>query len=521
MMKKIKSMLISAVVIISLAFLLVACTAATPTAQELPQVATTHTDEPPTEAPARPTETLPDNLHRITILYTNDEHGYMVGVDEGPGAAEMVGLWKDEFDYSPDGPFLVLSGGDMWTGPAVSTWFEGASMVEVMNAMGYHAAAAGNHEFDFGLDTLAARTGEMSFPLLGANIRYKSDGKVPADVGIQPYTLVEINGVRVGVIGLAYQDTPAVTLPDVVAPFDFIAYEDALREIIPQVRAAGAEIIVVPTHICRSGLNALAVAVSDLGITMFGGGHCHDHFARESRGAVLLGGGGRMASLAYAELIYDDVTDTVALGDYGMMQNRAGNPDATVAAVVDEWVAEAAVTLNQEIGYVNHTISRRSREMNDLIAATWLWRFPEVDVALTNMGGIREGIPEGAITVGTIISVLPFDNTIIQLEMTGVQLENTMINMGDGLAYAGIKNVSGRWVLSGSGEEIDPNMTYAVLVNSFIYAGGSGYRFGEYDPDGYDTSIPYRQPLIDWIEAQVSSASNPIDTAIEALIGGP
>lgn len=520
-MKKNKSMLTSGLVIIPLAFILTACTSATPTAQELPQISATLTDEPPTEAPPRPTETLPDNLHRITILYTNDEHGYMVGVDEGPGAAEMVGLWKDEFGYSPDGPFLVLSGGDMWTGPAVSTWFEGASMVEVMNAMGYHAAAAGNHEFDFGLDTLAARVAEMNFPLLGANIRYKSDGKVPTNIGIQPYTLVEVSGVSIGVIGLAYQDTPNVTFPDVVAPFDFIAYEDALREIVPLVRAAGAQVIVVPSHICRGDLNALAVAVSDLKISMFGGGHYHEHFARESGDAVLLGGGGHMASFAYAELIYDEETDTVTLEDYGMMQNQAGNQDPTVAEIVEEWVAEAAVVLNQEIGYVNHTIRRDSREMNDFIAATWLWRFPEADVALTNTGGIREDIPEGAITVGAIITVLPFDNTIFQLEMTGAQLKNTMIGRGDNLAYAGIKNVSGRWVLSESGEEIDPNATYTVLVNSFIYAGGSGYRFGEYDPDGYDTSIPYRQPLIDWIEAQVSSASNPIDTAIEALISEP
>jgi 2',3'-cyclic-nucleotide 2'-phosphodiesterase (5'-nucleotidase family) len=188
---------------------------------------------------------------------------------------------------------------------------------------------------------------------------------------------------------------------------------------------------------------------------------------------------------------------------------------------VDEWVAEAAVVLNQEIGYVNHTIRRDSREMNDFIAATWLWRFPESEVALTNIGGIREDIPEGAITVGAIITVLPFDNTIIQLEMTGTQLKNTMISRGDNLAYAGIMNVSGRWVLSESGVEIDPNATYVILVNSFIYAGGSGYQFGEYDPNGYDTSVPYRQPLIDWIEAQESSASNPIDDAIEALIGGP
>jgi 2',3'-cyclic-nucleotide 2'-phosphodiesterase (5'-nucleotidase family) len=475
----------------------------------------------PTGAPLTPTEVLSDNLHPITIFYTDDEHGYMEGTVEGLGAAEMVGVWQQEFNFSQDGPFLVLSGGDMWTGPAVSTWFEGVSMVHVMNAMGYHAAAAGNHEFDFGLETLTTNITKMDFPLLSANIRYKSDGTVPTDIGIQPYGLVEVGGVTFGVIGLANTNTPLVTNPDTVASFDFIDYEDALREIVPQVRAAGAQIIVVPTHICRSDLNALAVSVSDLEISMFGGGHCHEHFARKTGEAILLGGGGRLASFSYAHLMYDDETGTITLGDYGMMQNQPGNPDAAVADIVEDWVAEANVVLNQEIGYVNHRITRGGQEMRDLIANTWLWSFPTAEVALSNLGGIRDDIPEGAITVGSIITVMPFDNTIIQLEMTGDQLKNTMSVRGNDLAYAGVKNVSSQWVLSETGEALDPNMSYIVLVNSFIYAGGSGYQFSDYDPNGYDTSVAYRQPLIDWITAQGSSEINPIDDAIDALITSP
>jgi len=65
-----------------------------------------------------------------------------------------------------------------------------------------------------------------------------------------------------------------------------------------------------------------------------------------------------------------------------------------------------------------------------------------------------------------------------------------------------------------------PDATYTVLVNSFIYEGGDGYRIGDYDPDGHDTSVLYRQPTLDWIEAQGSSMVNPIDDEIDALIGG-
>ncbi len=482
---------------------------------------TVETTTEPIVITTAPTEAPPDNIHYITIFYTDDEHGYMEGTSEGLGAAAMVGVWEREFNYSKDGPFLVLSGGDMWTGPAVSTWFEGASMVEVMNAMGYHAASAGNHEFDFDLETLIANTTRMDFPLLGANIRYKSDGSIPADLGIQAYTLVEVDGITFGVVGLTNTNTPQVTNPPTVASFDFIDYEDALREIVPQVRDAGAQIIVVPTHICSSDLNALAVSVSDLGISMFGGGHCHEHFAKKTGETILLGGGGRLESFSYGQLIFDEETGTITLGDYGMMQNQPGNPDAFVAEIVEDWVAEANIVLNREIGYVNHAIARESNEMRNLIAETWLSSFPMADVAMTNMGGIRDNIPKGAITVGSIITIMPFDNTIIQLEMTGDQLKNTLSTRGNDLAYAGVKNVSGQWILSDTGETLDPNANYTVLVNSFIYAGGSGYEFSDYDPNGYDTSVFYRQPLIDWITAQGSDKNYPIDDAIDALVNSP
>ena len=506
-----KSLQIFIVIILILGLALTACTPSTPVVKPT---------QKPMDSSTPATEALPDNIHKITILYTNDEHGYMEGSwENAPGAAAMVDLWQREFGYAPDGPFLVLSGGDMWTGPAISTWFEGASMVQVMNAMGYHAAAAGNHEFDFGLETLTTNIDEMDFPILGANIHYKSNGEIPTDIGIQPYALVEVDEVTFGIIGLAYEGTPTVTRPSVVAPFDFIDYEDALREIVPDVRAAGANLIVVPTHVCSADVSALAAAVADLDIVMFGGGHCHGPFALTTGDAVLLGGGGHLESFAYAQITYNDETGDVTIDDYGMMQNRAGTPDPTVAEIIDEWAAEAEIILNQEIGYVGHTLRRDSRELNQFITETWLWRFPMADVVLTNTGGIRDDIPEGPITVGAVITVMPFDNTIVQIEITGEQLVNTL-NSRDDAAYAGVKNINGRWVLTATDEEIDPDATYTVLVPSYIYEGGDGYRIGDYDPDGQDTSVLYRQPTLDWIETQGSSMVNPIDDDIDALIGG-
>ncbi|MFQ5750693.1 MAG: hypothetical protein ACE5HI_01740, partial [bacterium] len=194
--------------------------------------------------------TAPNHVDQISrqiiILYTNDEHGWMEATENSGGAAGMMGLWRENEGYVTDSSFIILSGGDMWTGPAISTWFQGESMTEVMNAMEYSAAAIGNHEFDFGVNGLQARLQQADFPFLSANIREKTTGNIPAFS--TPYVIREVNGVRVGIIGLTTTTTPVSTFPDNVKDFDFIPYEDALREVVPQVRAAGAQLLVVAGH---------------------------------------------------------------------------------------------------------------------------------------------------------------------------------------------------------------------------------------------------------------------------------
>ncbi|MFC2055857.1 bifunctional metallophosphatase/5'-nucleotidase, partial [Chloroflexota bacterium] len=173
----------------------------------------------------------------------------MAGLDEGKGAANLAGLWDAE-DYAKNNAILVLSGGDNWIGPAISTWFFGQGMVEVMNAMAYDASVIGNHEFDFGLNILETRLGEASFPYLSANMRYKKNGEVPTDLGIEPYTIIDLNGIKVGIIGLTTTATPRVTNPKNVAEFDFIEYRQALEEYVPKVREAGADIVILASHVC-------------------------------------------------------------------------------------------------------------------------------------------------------------------------------------------------------------------------------------------------------------------------------
>lgn len=464
---------------------------------------------------AEQTEPTADAQRRLTVFYTNDEHGWMEGMEAGRDAANLLGLWR-EAGYEKSGPYLIVSGGDMWTGPAISTWFEGESMAEVLNAMDYAASAVGNHEFDFGLEALRARAFESDFPYLSANVRNEG-GQTPQEWGIEPFTVVERNGIRVGIIGLTTTLTPVTTNPSNVSAFQFLEYERALREIVPQARAEGAEMIFVAAHVCRGELQELAPRVADLNIHLMGAGHCNELFAEERAGIVLLGGGYHLTAYATATLTFDVNSDTVVDAAYETASNEAtGAGDPGVQKVVEKWQARADQELDTVIGYTERGLGQHSDEMEALVTETWLLAYPTADVAITNRGGFRADLPPGEITFADVIGVLPFNNVLVDVELTGGQLLTVLAhgNAAVGGAHLGV----GQWILEGSGEPIEREATYHVLVNDFMYAGGDDYTMlAEFDPHAYNTAIDWRQPLIDWIQVQESSAQNSLDPAIAAL----
>jgi 2',3'-cyclic-nucleotide 2'-phosphodiesterase (5'-nucleotidase family) len=439
----------------------------------------------------------------------------MAGEEQGQGAAELAGLWSAEFSESDI--ILPVSGGDNWTGPAISTWFEGESMVEAMNAMGYAASAVGNHEFDFNTGGLTTRTDQADFPYLGANIHYASNGEIPTDLGILPYTIVEAAGLQIGIIGLANQDTPSVTNPQYVGALTFGDYETALREYVPEVRETGADLILVPGHICEWDLAELARDVEDLEITLFGGGHCPEQFADRTSGAVLLAGGSNLRGYAFASFEVDTGTGEFELIDYGTEENTGGTPHPQVAEIVAHWQERTDKELDVTIGYLDNEIEQRSEEMAALTTESWLWAYP-ADVAITNWGGMRDRIPAGKVTMSDIIVVMPFENVLIDVALTGAELEQ-VLESGDYLpAVGGLYLEHGEWILKESGQPLDPEATYNLLVNDFMYAGGDDYRIAEFDPQAYNTAINWRQPVIDWILAQESSPEKPLDEAIQGLL---
>jgi len=449
-----------------------------------------------------------ESTHRhITVLYTNDEHGWMEGMSENQGAAHLYELWREEEGYTVDGSFLILSGGDNWTGPAISTWVEGESMVEVMNAMQYDASAVGNHEFDFGLDALAERAGEANFPYLSANTRWKVNARVPEDLGILPYTIQEINGISIGIIGLTTRSTPFTTNPVNVRDLAFINYETAVRETMPAI--AGTDLQFIVAHVCMEEMERLLPKIQDLGIDLAGGGHCNELTADKIGETILLGGGFHFTAYVRASFEIDPQSGSILASSFSTHRNRGADPDPFVAGIVESWSQESADVLNEVMAW-SETRVPQGPLLDQAIIDSWLAFYPNADIAITNRGGIRSALPQGEITFSDIVSIMPFDNTIIVAGVPGRVIAQALEGGGRPVV-AGIARSNGRWVFTQSGQPMLPEEEYTLLLNSFMYAGGDNFGvIAEADSDAFDTGVNYRQPFVEWLRNSNSTESDPM-----------
>lgn len=471
-----------------------------------------------------------DDVISIRFLNTADEHGWLESFtpfgseDVLGGAANVYSWWLETGDYDPANT-LILSSGDNWTGPALSTWFQGEPTVQAFNRMGYTATAIGNHEFDFGRDILNQRIAESDYAYLGANIRYASSGEL-ADF-VQPYLITEISGVRVGIIGLATTKTATTTHPANIGDLTFAGYAPTLEYYVPEMRAAGADVVVVLAHVCVTDLANLAFEVGDLVDAMFGG-HCNAFAAAEVNGIPVVGSGWAWRSYARLDLEYNPATGDIEGYDHALVEviypasgENPVTPDAELEALIAGWQAQVDDVLSEEIGYTATGIERQSPPMVNALTDSWLLAYPAADVAITNFGGFRQDIAAGPVTVGTIVDVLPFENRIYEVAITGEELVQNLLCCGG--AVSGIRYTrTGRGVTItfDDGREFDPAATYRVLVNDFMYFGGSDYLFGQQDPDGYDTGIQWRQPLIDWLREHPTSPDNPLEDLLDPVSRG-
>ena len=466
-----------------------------------------------------------ESLVTVTLFHTTDEHGHLQPDDTSSplfvnGGAAYVRSWLGDAGYQP-GEHLLVSSGDSWSGPAISTWVEGASTVEVMNTMGYVAQAIGNHEFDFGSDVLAARETQASFPMLSANVVFAADGSRPA--WATPYTVLPAGGVMLGLVGLTTTMSATSGHPKYVRDLDFTDYVDALDTFVPQARSDGAQIIVVLAHVCAGPLGD-AVQQASVDIDLALGGHCHNVTNADADGVQVVVSGEHFLGFSRIDLTLDsaagEVVDTVVAHT---AVRFAGNnpplpPDADVQSVIDGWQQQIDADLAEAVGHTSTGFPTMGWKTANWVVDAWLAEHPTADVAILNFGSLRTAIPPGDFTLQEMVGIMPFENDIVSLDITGAQIQETILTISPAVGGMTYRTLGGGVVevtLTGA-QVFDPSATYTLLTTDFLYYGGAGTQLESYDPTPVELGDHMRDPVITWTQQLMTSAADPVEDHIDA-----
>ncbi|NPU85086.1 MAG: bifunctional metallophosphatase/5'-nucleotidase [Syntrophaceae bacterium] len=442
-------------------------------------------------AGARPTVAL-------TILHVNDTHGHILpGVvktvdPERPvgGAAWLAQMIEDERAKNPQGT-LLLSGGDMFQGTAISNVFRGAPVTEIMNALAFDAMAVGNHEFDWGMDTLRKLRTAARTPWLAANI---VDGQGKGLPGVKPWIIAERKGIRIAVIGITTPETAWTTKPGNVAGLTFREPKDVLPGLIRQVRAEGARLVVVLSH---CGLDADRKTAGEVeGIDVIVGGHSHTAVMDPVvvGKTVIVQAGCYGQYLGVLELQVDPEEGRITgFTEKNELKAVYSGPkdsfDPAIAAIVASYDDRIRDRFAAVVGSTEVDLTRNYRgesNLGDLIADA-MREAAGADIALMNSGGIRTDISRGAVTLEILYTLLPFDNLLVSMDLTGRQvlqiLEESARGSRGSLQISGLRVTADLTRPAGQrivGVEIDgrplaAEKTYRVVTNDFLAAGGDEF----------------------------------------------
>jgi 2',3'-cyclic-nucleotide 2'-phosphodiesterase (5'-nucleotidase family) len=506
---------------------------------------------------AQPT-TAPDAV-QITILHTNDFHGYLETDYRGRGgSAYMAGKVSEIRAEVGEENVALLDAGDIYLGAApISQLLLGESSIDIYNMIGYEVAAYGNHEFDKGQDVLQARTAQSNFPWIGANIVLEGT-EWDHPTWAEPYVILNKGGMDVGIIGLDTDETPQVTLKGTTDGLVFKDLTETVLHYYDEVKAQ-ADALIVMAHMGTDdsgpykGLQTVAQELIDAGkpVDLMIGGHQHQPLYEPlmvgDTAIIEAGYYGRW--LGRADVSIDAATKSLTLDHYELITiNSELTPDPGVEARVAYWAAQVAPIIEQPVGSTMVSIYRdynNESAMGDLVADGMRWKADQyddgevngsVEIAFTNPGGLRADIeiPEGAtvpytITWGATFNVLPFGNTLFLMDLTGAQI-HTLLNQSANL-YKGILQSSGitwywyndcncdaptAWGAYNAkvgGEPLDPGATYRVVTNNFLAPGGDGWVTFAEGTNRWDTYYDMQEGVNEYI-----ALNSPISPAVEGRI---
>ncbi|MGQ0663009.1 MAG: bifunctional metallophosphatase/5'-nucleotidase [Pseudomonadota bacterium] len=432
----------------------------------------------------------------VTFLHTNDV--YEISPVRGWGGfAELMTLLRKERAAARNS--LTTLGGDLISPSLMSGLTKGTQMIELMNAIGLELAVFGNHEFDFGDDVLKSRMAESRFTWFATNV-VGADGK-PFN-GAASTIIREIDGFKFGFFGLLTPETATLSSPG--KDIKFLPIVETAAAAVKALKDQGAEVIVAITHLSIAEDRTVARRVP--GIDLILGGHDHDPITYRDGATLIHKAGYDAHHLAVVELAVTR-TQTSAGPRIGvvpawrMLAVNAVAPDPEIAAVVKKHNDRLDAELNVKIGVAataldSRRASVRAKEsaIGNLIADATR-EAVGAEVGLANGGGIRGDKTYEAghqLTRKDILTELPFGNLTVLIELKGSDLKAALEHsvsrvaelQGRFLQISGASMVYDPNLPPGSrvlevnvgGAPLDPNKTYKVATNEYIYGGGDGFE---------------------------------------------
>lgn len=458
----------------------------------------------------------------ITILTINDYHGSLAPAGSNVGAAKLVDAIKTEKAKNPEGT-IIVSAGDNYQGSAMSNMLYGEPVSEVLKEMGLELSAVGNHEFDWGIDKITkwAEDGELTFVV--TNI-YDIRTNEPVDWA-EPFVIIEKMGIKVGFIGLATPETAYKTLKANVVNYEFRDPMEVITEWVPKVKDAGADIIIALTHLGsfqdkEGNITGEAATISEVdGVDAVISGHTHQRVSGLVNGKPLVQAYKNGRSIGKITFVFDENNKLVSAEPF--LDNIYKRPDtlkddANTLAIYMKYEEELGPVLGKVLGKTTVDLDH-DRYAGPSLLGEWACDIMRdkagVQIAMTNGGGLRTDIPAGEITAGKLYEVMPFDNTLYTMKLSGADVKSNIEHgiMNEDIGWIQISGVkvtynpdaeAGNRITSmvlEDGTVVEMDKYYTVVTNDFMFTGGDKYNF-ENSKDGLDTFIPIRDALMDAVE---------------------
>lgn len=434
----------------------------------------------------------PDCTVRVTLLQVNDVYQF-APVDQGArgGLARVLTLKKEIEKQSPHTLFLLS--GDTISPSVESITYKGAQMIDAWNTAGLDYSTFGNHEFDFGPEVLHQRMKESKFKWIAANVIDKKTGKPFGEA----YVIREFDGVKVGIFGLTLEETRITSRPG--PDIEFLNPCETARKMVSEIHARGVKTVVALTHLSMSEDKEVARCS---GVDVIIGGHEHTLLESASGGAPIFKMTADARELGQIDLNISKNTGAVESIDWRVIPVTDKTKDDPQFAALNRKYGALLKELSVVVGRTSVDLDARSaagrtQETNvgDFIADAFR-AATGADVGLMNGGSIRadEIIGAGTLTKRDVLSILPFKNKVVKVELSGATLrqvlEHGVARSAEDAEPGRFPQVSGirftfdarrpagsRIVdLSINGKPLDEKKTYTLAGSDYIAIdGGDGY----------------------------------------------